>query len=133
MFKKTVSLFLVIIAMLVFGTISAFADEKGMNYLYTLSCYSSLTVSGMTGTCTSSISCTNTTTKIEITQTLQVRDGNQWRTSKQWKKTVYGYVYDLINTRTLYTGNTYRVKSEFKVYCGSNSETIYAYSYTRTV
>lgn len=133
MFRKIVSMFMVMILTFALGTIPVFADEKGMNYLYTWDCASSLTVSGSTGTCYSTISCPSTTTKIEITQTLQVRDGNQWRTSKMWSKTVYGYYYNFINTRTLYSGNTYRVKSEFKVYCGSNSETIIVYSQTRTL
>lgn len=132
MFKRIVSLFIVMISMFAFG-ITAFAEEKGINYLYTDFCASSLTVSGSTGTCYSTISCPSTTTKIEITQTLQVRDGNQWRTSKSWSKTIYGHIYNFVNTRTLYSGNTYRVKSEFKVYCGSNSETIIVYSQTRTV
>ena len=45
MFKRIVSLFIIMISMIAFG-ITAFADEKGMNYLYTDYCYSSLTVSG---------------------------------------------------------------------------------------
>ena len=133
MFKRIISLFAVLVSVIVFGTINAFAEERGMNYLYTNACFSTLSVSGSTGTCGSCITCPSTTTKIEITQTLQVRDGNRWRTSQTWTKTVYGYAYDFFNTRTLYSGNTYRVASVFKVYRGTANETIYVYSDTKTV
>lgn len=132
MFKKILCLLLTIISFAVFTTEVVSAEEYGVNYLYTWSCSSALSVSGLTGTCYSTISCPSTTTKIEITQTLQVKDGNHWRTSQTWTKTVYGHIYDLVNTRTLYSGNTYRVKSEFVVYRGTNSETITVYSSTKS-
>lgn len=133
MLKKISSLFIAVTLFLIIGVTTAFAEEKNVRWLYTTTCMSTLTVSGTTGTCYSTIICPSTTTKIEITQTLQVKDGNQWRTSHTWTKTVYGSDYNFVNTRTLYSGNTYRVKTQFKVYQGTNSETIYAYSRTKTV
>jgi len=129
MFKRIISLFAVLVSVIVFGTINAFAEERGMNYLYTNACFSTLSVSGSTATCNSSLrGYYGLTTKIEVTQTLQVRDGNQWRQSKTWTATYYSHNCDLENTKTVYSGNTYRVKSEFKVYAGSNYETVYSYS-----
>ena len=133
MIRKIVSLFIVMILMFALGTTTVFADEKGMNYLYTRSCSSSLSISGLTATCKSSLrGYYGLTTKIEVTQTLQVRDGNQWRQAKTWTATYYSHNCDLENTRTVYSGNTYRVMSEFKVYAGSSYETVYSYSTTKT-
>lgn len=133
MLKKISSLFIAAALFFVLGAVTAFAEEMDVRYLYTTSCASSLQVSGTTGTCYSTIVCPITTTKIEITQTLQVKDGNQWRAAHTWTKTVYCTDYNFVNTRTLYSGNTYRVKTQFKVYQGTNSETIYAYSRTKSV
>lgn len=108
-------------------------DTASPNYKYTISCSSYLKISGTTATCTSSLAgYPGETTKIVVTQTLQVKNGTQWRSVCSWTKTYNSYACDFDNTRTIYSGNTYRVKSEYKVYAGSSYETIYSYSSTRT-
>ncbi|MCR5835450.1 MAG: hypothetical protein K6G88_02960 [Lachnospiraceae bacterium] len=103
------------------------------NYLYTYSCSSSLSISGSTATCTSNLTgYPGVTTKIVVKQILQVKDGNLWRTAHSWTKTYYSNSCSYVNTRTIYSGNTYRVKSEYTVYAGSNYETVYSYSSSYT-
>lgn len=108
-------------------------DPVSPDYLYTSRCSSLLSISGLNATCTSNlIGYYGETTKIVVTQTLQVKDGNQWRTSSSWSHTYYDYSCQFTNSKTVYSGNTYRVKSEFKVYAGTNYETVYSYSTTKT-
>ena len=134
MLKRLISLVIAIVSVFTLLCFSVSAEEKGLMYLYTQRAASYLTISGSTATCTSTlIGYYGTTTKIEVTQTLQVRDGNQWRTSKTWTATYNSYTCDFVNTRTVYSGNTYRVKSEYKVYAGTNYEMVYSYSTTKTI
>lgn len=85
--------------------------------------------SSLYATCTSSLTgYVGTTTKIEVTQTLQVKNGAVWRKCESWDATYYNYYCTFTNSRSVYSGNQYRVKSEFKVYSGSNYETITDYS-----
>ena len=105
------------------------ADENAVTFLYTRSCSSSLSISSLSATCTSSLKgYRGTTTKIEVSQTLQVKNGAQWRKCEGWDNTYNYYTCNFVNTRAVYSGNQYRVKSEFKVYSGSNYETITKYS-----
>ena len=134
MFKRLISLIITIVSAFTLLCFSVSAEEAGLMYLYTYSCSSYLTISGSTATCKSSLKgYYGTTTKIEVTQTLQVKDGNHWRTSQSWTATYNSYTCDFVNTRTVYSGNTYRVKSEYKVYAGTSYETVYSYSTTKTI
>ena len=56
--------------------------------------------------------------------------GAQWRKCESWSATYYGYYCYYTNSRSVYSGNQYRVKSEFKVYSGSSYENITVYSST---
>ena len=118
-------------------SLCSFSEEtpdNNLDYSYTNTCRSNLNITGLTGECVSDLlGYPNVTTKIVIKQYLQVRDGNRWRTSQSWSNTYYSYHANFVNNRTLYTGNTYRVYSEFTVYSGSNYENVYAYSTTHTV
>ena len=134
MYRRFLCVFLSIVAILSLCSFSEETPIDNSDYSYTLSCHSSLIVSGSTGECESYLlGYSGTTTKIVVKQYLQVRDGNRWRTSQSWSKTFYSYHALFTNDRTLYSGNTYRVYSEFKVYSGSNYENVYAYSTTHTV
>ena len=134
MFKRLISLIITIVSAFTLLCFSVSAEEAGLMYLYTYRAESYLTISGSTATCTSSLrGYKGTTTKIEVTQTLQVKDGNHWRTSQSWTATYNSYTCDFVNTRTVYSGNTYRVKSEYKVYAGTSYETVYSYSTTKTI
>ena len=133
MLKKITALGMALLMALTVFILSVSASEYGLNYLYTYDCGSYLSISSLNATCTSDLNgYIGTTTKIEVTQTLQVKDGNHWRTSQSWTATYNSYTCDFVNTRTVYSGNTYRVKSEFKVYSGSSYETITVYSSTKT-
>ena len=54
----------------------------------------------------------------------QVKNGAMWRNADAWKATYYNYYCTFTNYRSVYSGNQYRVKSKFKVYSGSNYETL---------
>lgn len=128
----SVGMALVLIFTLFCFQVSANEDEKEIKtrYSYTRSCSSSLSISGLNATCKSSLDgYPGITTKIEVTQTLQVKNGSTWRKAASWSTTYYSYSCVFNNSRTVYSGNQYRVKSEFKVYSGSSYETITDYSY----
>ena len=129
MLKKITALGLILVIVFTVNCLSASAAEDAITYLYTRKCSSELSITSLNASCTSYLSgYYGTTTKIDVTQTLQVRDGNQWRKSSAWSATYYNYYCTFTNSRTVYSGNQYRVKSEFKVYSGSNYETITVYS-----
>ena len=133
MFKRLISLIITIVSAFTLLCFSVSAEEAGLIYLYTNRAASYLTISGSTATCKSSLKgYYGTTTKIEVTQTVQVKDGNHCRTLQSWMATCNSYTCDFVNTRTVYSGNTYRVKSEYKVYAGTSYETVYSYSTTKT-
>jgi len=130
-------LFAVLTIITVLALCSFSSDDRpddNSDYLYTWSCYSELNVSGSNGECVSHlVGYSGITTKIVVKQYLQVKDGNRWRTAQYWTNTYYNYYCELVNNRTLYSGNTYRVYTEFTVYSGTNSELVTAYSSTHSV
>ena len=129
MLKKITALGLILVLALSVFCIPVNADEDAITYLYTRKCGSNLTITSLNATCTSSLDgYYGTTTKIEVTQTLQVKNGAQWRKCEAWESTFNNYYCTFTNNRTVYSGNQYRVKSEFKVYSGSSYETITDYS-----
>ena len=131
MLKKITALGLVLVMAFSVFCLPASADEDGTRYLYTYNCSTNLSISSLNATCKSKLDgYYGTTTKIEVTQTLQVKNGAQWRKCEAWSATYYNYYCTFTNSRSVYSGNQYRVKSEFKVYSGSNYETITDYSYT---
>ena len=134
MSKKIVCL---IMSLVIIISLCSFSDDSSGNnlrYSYTNNCSSWLYISGLNGECISYLlGYSGITTKIVVKQYLQVRDGNRWRTSQSWSKTYYSYHASFVNDRTLYSGNTYRVYTEFTVYSGSSHETVTAYSTTHTV
>ena len=135
MLKKSFCLLFALLTVFVLCSFSSDdTPDDNSDYSYTNECFSALNVSGLNGECVSHLlGYYGTTTKIVVKQYLQVRDGNRWRTAKDWTKTYYNYYCDFINNRTLYSGNTYRVYTEFKVYSGSNYETITTYSTSHSV
>ena len=131
MFKRGLALLITIVSLFTFFCLTASANEDAVTYLYTNYCSSKLTISSLNATCKSELKgYSGTTTKIEVTQTLQVKNGAQWRKCESWSATYYGYYCYYTNSRSVYSGNQYRVKSEFKVYSGSNYENITVYSST---
>jgi len=68
-----------------------------------------------------------TTTKIHIKMTLQKYTLLWWSKVETWEGTFNTY-YAAMNETTYVGSGTYRVKAEFTVYSGSNSEEITMYS-----
>ncbi len=69
----------------------------------------------------------NITTKIHIKMTLQKHTLLWWSKVETWEETFNTY-YAAMNEATYVGSGTYRVKAEFTVYSGSNSEEITIYS-----
>lgn len=102
-------------------------------YDYTSNCSVTLSITNGTATCLTKLQgYSGTTTKIEITMTLQKKTLLWWSKVESWTTTVSGYYAALSKTASVGSGK-YRVKAEFKVYSGSNSETITEYSVEKSV
>lgn len=87
----------------------------------------SISTSG-TATCSARLNGYNgTTTKIVIKMTLQKDSWLWWSTEETWTTTINNWYGALTKTAPVDSG-TYRVKVEFTVYSGSNSEEITTYS-----
>ncbi len=69
----------------------------------------------------------NTTDKIKITMTIQKKTLLWWSEVDTWTTTYYDSYATMSKSCSVGSG-TYRVKAEFTAYCGSDSETITAYS-----
>lgn len=100
-------------------------------YSYTSECSSSLSISGSTATCISSVTgYYNETTKIVIVQTLQKKNSSgEWEDICSWTKTINSFKGSVTNTKSSLSNATYRLKTVFTVYAGTASETITKYSY----
>lgn len=150
MVKRIVSLMLVLVTAVIGLTTTAFAQEVSVCNLYTekasatevtpywlyTNTYSSeLSISGTTATCTSKVTgYPGVTTKIVITQTLQKKNSSgEWEKVTSWEKTVDGFTASVTNYAYNLSKGTYRLKSVFKVYSGSDYETITKYSSEKTV
>ena len=87
----------------------------------------SISTSG-TATCSARLNGYNgTTTKIVIKMTLQKKTLLWWSEVDSWSTTINNWYGSLTKTASVGSG-TYRVKVEFTVYSGSNSEEITTYS-----
>lgn len=125
MFKKIFSVICIIISVLCFGM--AVSAENFVPYtLYTDSASSTLTISGTTATCMSKATgYVGTTTKIVIQQTLQKKNlSGTWSKVNSWDETDSGYKGSATNKEYNLSSGTYRLKTVFTVYAGSNSEVV---------
>lgn len=111
------------------------AQEVSVYDLYTKSTFSTLTISGTTATCKSEATgYSGTTTKIVIVQTLQTKTSSgTWSKVKAWSETDTGYKGSLTNYAYSLSTGTYRLKSVFTVYAGTQYETITKYSSRKTI
>lgn len=96
---------------------------------YTNTTYAALNISNDgTATCLASLNgYSGTTTKIVIKMTLQKRTVLWWSAQESWTTTINNWYGSLTKTASVGSGK-YRVKAEFTVYSGSNSEEITTYS-----
>lgn len=130
MMKKFLAFVCVAVVALFFGITRVSAETVSPRSLYTDSCTSVLTISGSTATCVSRAEgYSGTTTKIVIDQTLQKKSFfGSWNEVASWSETDTGYHGYASNTKSSLSGGTYRLKTVFTVYAGSNSEEITVYS-----
>jgi hypothetical protein len=136
--KRVLTVFVVTIlfSLLPFNIIaSAAEDEPGTRFQYISSCSSTLTTSGTTATGISKVTGYNgETTKIVITQTLQRKNSyGNWVYVQSYSGTYYYFKATLSKTYSNLSSGTYRLKSVFTVYAGSNSETVTKYSSEKTI
>jgi len=136
--KRVLTVFVVTIlfSLLPFNIIaSAAEDESGTRFQYISSCSSTLTTSGTSATGISKVTGYNgETTKIVITQTLHRRNSyGNWVSVQSYSGTYYYFKATLSKTYSSLSSGTYRLKSVFTVYAGSNSETVTKYSSEKTI
>ena len=101
-------------------------------YAYTNSITGTLSFSGSTATCQSTVTGNGYCTRIEGTQKLQKKVLWWWTDVDTWSKSVDGKVLNMLNTATVTDSGTYRVRVEATVYSGNNSENVYADSVEKT-
>ena len=82
-----------------------------------------LVISNNKAHCTSRLIGYQSTTKIVITMTLQKKTLFWWSKVETWTGTYNDFVAELYKTKSIENG-TYRIKTKFVVYSGSDSETI---------
>ena len=136
MLKKVISMMLCLVVIMSICSISASASDLiCVNYTYTYSCDSNMTISNKTITAKSSVIGYNgTTTKVVIKQTLQKKTSSgTWTSAGTASSTTNGYRATLSKKYTGLSSGKYRLKSVFTVYAGNNSETITKYSSEKTV
>ena len=104
-------------------------------YSCTSNCTSTLLLSGSTLTCDSYIEgYYNITDKIVVYQYLQRKNAsNEWVTIYSWYNVINNHIGSVINYRYSVASGSYRLKTTFDVYSGTNYETITKYSKIRTV
>lgn len=105
------------------------------SYSYTSECSSTLSISGTTATCKSSVTgYYNKTTKIVVNQTLQKKNSSgDWEYVYSWYDTIYNYCGSVTNTKSSLSSGTYRLKTVATVYAGTANETITKYSKEKTI
>jgi hypothetical protein len=92
-------------------------------YDYTSSTWVNLVISNNKASCTSRLIGYQSTTKIVITMTLQKKTLFWWSEVETWTGTYNDFVGELSKSKSIESG-TYRIKTKFVVYSGSDSETI---------
>ena len=135
MAKKIIAAIAMAVVTVVCLSGTVFAQEVSICNLYTSSCSSTLTVSGTTAKCISQATgYRNETTKIVITQTLQKKTSTgSWSKVSCWIETDASYKGYATNSKSGLSKGTYRLKTVFKVYAGSNYETLTKYSSNKTI
>lgn len=135
MIKKITAAFLTaVISVLVLCTVVS-ANGLSLYTTYLSNCSSTLTISDTTATCTSKATgYYGETTKIAISQTLQKKNSSgDWEYVDSWSETDQGYKGSATNYAYNLSSGTYRLKSVFTVYAGSDSETVEKCSFEKTV
>ena len=109
------------------------SEEIIEEYSYTSSVNSTISISGRSATCKSTILGNSYVTKIIITQTLQRKSGTSWSNITSWSKTYSANYAIFTNSRNSLSSGTYRTHTVAKVYKGANYETVSANSSTKSI
>ncbi len=135
MFKKLVSVICVIVVSVMCFGIIASAENIAPFTLYTDYATSTLTISGTKATCVSKATgYSGETTKIVMEQTLQKKTSSGgWSAVASWSETDTGYIGSATNTKSSLSSGTYRLKTVFTVYAGSDYEVLTKYSTEKTI
>lgn len=135
MSKRLILVICVIVVTVMCLGMVAYAEGTVPFTLYTYSATSTLTISGTKATCTSKVTgYSGETTKIVIGQTLQKKTSSgTWSEVTSWSETVANYKASVTNTRSGLSSGTYRLKTIFTVYAGSDYEVLTKYSTEKTV
>lgn len=135
MFKKPISLLCAILLSTSFvagsNVSAAVVLPDAPAYSYTSNCNSQLTITGSTAECYSYVTgYYGSTTKIVIKQILQKKTSSgNWEDVCSWNSTINNFKGSVTNYKYSLSSGTYRLKSVFTVYAGSNYETITKYGY----
>lgn len=107
-------------------------DEYGISpySLYTMSNTSELSIVAKTAFCKSKVKANDSDATIYITQTFQKKNGSKWENVKKVSKMFYSSSATFSKTYAAIPSGTYRVRTEARVYLGSNSEGTTSYSKT---
>ena len=126
MAKRWLSAAFAVIVSAIFLCAVISAESAAPFTMYTESASSTLTISGTTATCSSKATgYLGTTTKIVIEQTLQKKTSSgTWSKVNGWSETDSGYKGSATNKEYNLTSGTYRLKTVFTVYAGSDFEEI---------
>ncbi len=131
--RHILSILLVFMTLCVCCGITVSAVEP--RYAYTTSVSSYLTISNNKASCISTVSANSTVTKISATQYLQKKNGSNWSTVSNgtWSNSSSNNSLTMSNSKSSLSTGTYRLKTVFKVYSGSDYETITKYSSEKAV
>ena len=123
--KKGLSFFMaVIIALSSLCGITVCGAE--MRYAYTVSVSSKLSISNQKATCISTASGNSTVTKITAVQYLEKKSGSKWYSvnDEPWSDSSSSNSLTFSNSKSSLSSGTYRLRTVFTVYSGSDSETV---------
>ncbi len=127
MTKRILSLILSMF-LLFTGSVAVAADDAVQpRYNYTSSTTVNISISSNTAHCTAQLIGYSSVDKIKITMTLQKKTVLWWSEVDTWTTTYYNS-YALMTKDCSVGSGKYRVKAEFTVYSGSNSEEITSHS-----
>lgn len=132
MFKRFMPIVISIVLLVTASVIVVHAENMSEGiaprYSYANIVRTNLTVSGGQAKCQSTIVGYETVTKINVSMTLEKKTLLWWTAQESWTQT-YNNVDDANFIKYCnVNGGTYRVKSVYTVYSGSDSETITDYS-----
>lgn len=135
--KKSISSLLLIAILFLNFPFTAIAEEENSlenivmpRWTYIVEAESDLTIRNEIATVDCRVKGSiNSATKAKVIAELQVKSGtNNWIPVAIWTETMNGYESYVSESKNVTDGNTYRVKSTFIVWEGTQSETIYQFT-----